>query len=155
MEPNYAVTTKMGIKAHAASRIKGIDSSFHIKEGKAKFKTKSFWALVRVRRAPRRGDHYIDLLVGRKGHIIDHLKPYAHIGINSDQSTRFVETREVLNSMRREIDSKQKGRLADETIEFSKPKEGKAQSKFIFQVIIGEPTKTITPRFDEGHIEEK
>jgi hypothetical protein len=155
MEPIYQVKNGMQIRCQAAVGIIGIDSSFSIKEGREKFKTKNFWAVVRVKRDSRRGDYYIDLLVGRKKHITDHLKPYAHIGLNPDQSTRFVETRGVLNTMRREIDSKQKGRLADETIEFSKPKEGKAEGKFIFQVTIDQPTKTITPRFEEGRIEEK
>ena len=111
--------------------------------------------MFRVKRDPRRGDYYIDLLVGRKRHVMDRLKPYAHIGINPDQSTRFVETRGVLNGIRREIDSKQRGRLADETIEYSERKEGKPVGKFIFQVIINEPTRTITPKFEEAQLEKK
>jgi hypothetical protein len=155
MEPNYYVQTNMSIKAQAASRIKGIDSSFTIREGKKRFETKNFWAVFRLKRDPRQGDYYIDLLVGRRKHIMDHLKPYAHIGINPDQSTRFVETRGVLDSIRRVIDSKQRGRLADETIEFGKRKEGKPEGTFILKVIIDEPTKTITPRFEEAQLEEK
>lgn len=155
MEPLYYVDTKMDITAHAASRIKGIDSSFSIKEGKQRLETRNFWAFFRVRRDPRRGDYYIDLLVGRKRHVMDRLKPYAHIGINPDQSTRFVDARGVLNSVRQEIDSKQRGRLADETIEYSERREGKPVGKFIFQIIIDEPARTITPKFAEAQLEEK
>ena len=155
MEPVYSVETMMSVKAHAASGIKGIDSSFAIRKGKESFKTANFWAEFRVKRDSRRGDYYIDLLVGRKRHVMDHLKPYAHIGINPDQSTRFVETRGVLNSIRREIDSKQRGRIADETVKYSARKEGKPIGNFIFQVIVDEPTKTITPKFEEAQLEER
>ena len=81
-------------------------------------------------------------------------KPHSHFGLNLDSSTRFVEPRGVLNTMRQEIDSKQKGRLSDETIVYSEPKEGKPKCKLVFKVIVDEPTKTITPLFEEAWMNE-
>jgi hypothetical protein len=151
MEPLYWVATNMSIQAHAASSIKGVDSSFTIKEGKERLETKNFWAEFRVKKDERHGDQYVDVLIGRR----DEADAHSHIGINFDQSTRFVESRGVLNTLRREVDSKLRGRLADETIEYSERKEGKPEGKFIFQIIIDEPTRTITPKFDEAQLEEK
>jgi hypothetical protein len=125
----------------------GVDSHFQITTGKKRIETQNFWAEFRVKRDKRRGDYYIDLLVGRRGHFLDHLKHYSHTGINSDQSLRFCEGRGVLTSMRREIDSKQRGRIADETIRFKPPE--RAGAEFKFQITIDEPTKTITPKFEE------
>jgi hypothetical protein len=125
----------------------GVDSHFQIAKGKKRIETPNFWAEFRVKRDKRRGDYYIDLLVGRKEHFLDHLKHYSHTGINRDQSLRFCEGRGMLTAMRREIDSKQRGRIADETIQFKPP--GGPGAEFKFQVTIDEPTKTITPNFEE------
>lgn len=141
----------MGARVSRPRSAKGTDSSFTIKEGKERLETKSFWAEFRVKKDERRGDQYIDVLIGRK----DEMKPHSHIGINLDQSTRFVEPRGVLNTIRRVVNSKQMGRLADETIEYSERRDGKPEGNFVFQIIIDEPTKTITPRFEEAQLEEK
>jgi len=132
--------------------VQGVDSDFQIAIGKRRIETPNFWAEFRVKRDDRRGDYYIDLLVGRRGHFLDHLKHYFHIGINRDQSLRFCEGRGMLTAMRREIDSRQRGRLADETVRF-KPSGG-AGAEFKFQVTIDEPTKTITPKFEEVTLKE-
>lgn len=140
----------MNVRYQAATSIKGIVSSFTIKEGKERLETKNFWAEFRVKMDDRTGDRYIDVLMGNK----DESKPHSHLGLNLDQSTRFVEPRGLLNTMRREVDSKQKGRLADETIVYSEPKAGKPKGKLVFKIIIDEPTKTITPKFEEALMEE-
>lgn len=150
MEPCYWVETGMSVRYQAASSIKGIDLSFTIKEGKERLETENFWAEFRIKRDDRIGDRYIDVLIGNK----DETKPHSHLGLNLDQSTRFVEPRGLLNAIRREVDSKQKGRLADETIVYSEPKVGKPKGKFVFRIIIDEPTWTITPKFEEALMEE-
>src|SRR5208282_5373377 len=132
--------------------VRGVDSRFQIAIRKKRIETQNFWAEFRVRRDSRRGDYYIDVLVGRRKHFFDHLKHYFHVGINLDQSVRFCDGRGALTAMRREIDSKQKGRLADETIRFKPP--GGAGAEFKFQVIIDEPTKTMTPKFEEVTLRE-
>ncbi len=151
MEPVYSVRIEPLIRVNAALGIRGIDSSFTIKKGTERLETQNAWAEFRVKKDDGRGDYYIDVLVGNK----DETNNHSHIGINLDQSTSFVESRGVLNILRREIDSRQKGRLADETIEYSERKDGKPEIKFIFQMIIDEPTKTITPKFEEAQLTEK
>ena len=132
--------------------MRGVDSHFQIALGKRRIETKSFWAEFRVKRDNRRGDYYIDVLAGRRRHFLDHLKHYYHMGINLDQSLRFCKGRGVLTAVRREIDSKQKGRLADDIVRFKPP--GGAGAEFKFQIIIDEPTKTITPKFEEVTLKE-
>lgn len=150
MEPCYWVEIGMSVQYQAASSIKGIDSSFTIKEGRERVETQNFWAMFRVQKDDRIGDLYIDVLIGNK----DETKPHSHLGLNRDGSTRFVESRGLLNTLRREIDSKQKGRIADETIVYNNPKAGKPKAKLVFQVIIDEPTRTITPKFNEARLDE-
>lgn len=149
MEPLYWVDTNMSLRTQATLGIKGIDSSFTIKEGKERLETKNFWAKFRIKKDEERGDQYIDVLIGKK----DETEPHSHFGINLDMSTRFVEPRGVLNTLRREIDSKQMGRLANDTIEYSEP--GEIEGKFVFQIMIDGSTRTITPRFEEARAEEK
>jgi hypothetical protein len=151
MEPAYWAEWKIGTRGQAATAIKGVDSSYTIKPGKERLESANFWAQFRVKKDDRRGDEYVDVLIGNKYET----KPHSHIGINLDQSTRFVEPRGMLNTMRREIDSKLRGRLADETLTYSVPKEGKPKGKLVFQLIIDEPTRTITPKFGESRIEEE
>jgi len=127
--------------------IKGVDSSFRIEPGKARLETENFWAEFKVKRDHKRGDEFVDVLIGRKGREEVH----AHVGINLDQSLRFMEPRNMLTEIRREIDSKLEGRVADEKIVLSN-KPGKA--RFTFSILIDEPTKTITPAFREASVTE-
>jgi hypothetical protein len=132
--------------------VRGVDSHFQIAIGKKRIETENFWAELKVKRDWKRGEYYIDVLAGRREHFLDHLKHYYHMGINLDQSLRFCEGRGVLTTMRREIDSKQMGRLADDTIRFKSPVG--AGAEFKFRIIIDEPTKTITPKFEEVTLKE-
>jgi hypothetical protein len=150
MEPFYFVETAMSVRYQVATGIKGIDSSFTIKEGKERLETENFWAEFRVKTDDRIGDRYVDVLIGNKGESEAH----SHLGLNLDQSTRFVEPRGLLNTMRREVDSKQEGRLADETIVYSEPKVGRPKGKCVLKMIIDGPTRTITPKFEEALMEE-
>jgi hypothetical protein len=132
---------------YSSEGIKGVDTTFTVKRGRDKQETTHYWAIFSVKRDSRRGDEYIDVLVGSKGK----RDPHIHIGINFDQSRRFVESRDRLVDMRRRIDSKLKGKLVDETITYSnKP----ARSRFTFKITIDEPTRTITPVFEESSLEE-
>jgi len=127
--------------------IKGVDSSFRIEPGKARLKTENFWAEFKVKRNHKRGDEYVDVLIGRKGR----KEAHTHVGINLDQSLRFLEPRNVLTEVRREIDSKLEGRVADEKIVLShKP----GNARFTFSILIDGPTKTITPLFREASVME-
>lgn len=151
MEPYYTVTMKMKMQSQAATSIRGIDSIYTIKEGKQRLETENFWAEFKVKKDERRGDQYIDVLIGDR----NHTAPHSHMGINFDQSTRFVEPRERLNTMRHEIDSKLQGRLADNTIMYSEPRKGKPVGRLTFQVIIDDSTKTITPKFEEARLQDE
>lgn len=132
---------------YSSEGIKGVDTTFTIKRGKEKQETTNHWAIFSVKRDSRRNDEYIDVLVGTKGK----RDPHMHVGLNFDQSRRFVKSRDILVEMRRQVDSKQRGKLADETITYSnKP----PRSRFTFKIIIDEPTKTITPLFEEISLEE-
>ena len=129
--------------------INGVDASFTIARGKERLETTNFWAEFKITRDSKRGDEYVNVVMGRK----NRNKPHAHVGINLDQSIRFIVPRGVLNAMRREIDSKQRGRLKDETIRFSEP--GGETAQFTFKILIDGPTKTITPSFEEAVLKER
>lgn len=129
--------------------IKGVDSSFTIARGKERLETRNFWTEFKVTRDSKRGDEYIDVVMGRR----NRSKSHAHVGINLDQSIRFINPRSVLIAVRREIDSKHRGRLKDETIRFSEP--GGEGAQFTLKVLIDGPTKTITPSFEEAVLKEK
>jgi len=137
------------LKDYSSEGIKGVDRRFTIRRGKERLRTKNYWAFFRVRKDPRRNEEYIDVLIGNKGQKETHWK--IHAGINFDQSRRFVESRDHLVDLSRQVDSRMRGRLADEKIVYSnKP----ARSRFTFKVIIDEPTRTITPVFEEITLEE-
>ncbi len=86
--------------------------------------------------------YYVDVLVGRKG---KH-KPHAHLGLNPDQTIRFVKPRRTLTSIRREV--KQKGRLSDEVVEYP-AEEGQKSGQVKFKILIDGRTRSITPLFEE------
>jgi hypothetical protein len=150
---NRGSTTKEPVRLpltdYSSERIRGVDGGFTIKHGRERLKTNNYWAVFRVKKDPRRNDEYIDVLVGSKGQ--EETRWKVHAGINFDQSRRFVESRDHLVELRRQVESKLKGRLADETIVYSNKR---VRSRFTFKVIIDEPTKTITPIFEEASLEE-
>ena len=136
-----------GLTNYSSEGIRGVDTTFTIKHGKERLETENYWAVFRVKKDLKRNDEYIDVLVGSKGQ----RDPHIHAGINFDQSRRFVESRGRLVDLRRQVDSKMKGRLSDETITYTnKP----STSRFTFKIIIDGPTRTITPVFEEASLEE-
>ena len=100
-----------------------------------------------MKKDPKKGDEYIDILIGKKGSNI----PHSHFGLNLDQTFRFVEPRSAMHSIRREIDSKFKGRISDEKIKFD-GQQGPAN--FTFKVLIHGPTKTIEVKLKEAKLTE-
>jgi len=126
--------------------IKGVTPEFRIKPGKEQFETPNYWGKVRIRKDSRRGDMYIDLLAGKKREELN-----THIGINLDQKIRFVRSRGKLKSIRREIDSEKRGRLADDTLTFNQKSD---KAKLTFKVVIDERTKTIDLQFSENPLSE-
>ncbi|MDE1870870.1 MAG: hypothetical protein KGI06_01365 [Candidatus Micrarchaeota archaeon] len=122
-----------------------IDSTFKFDIASKFYETAKAWAKVRVKKDSKRGDYYIDVLIGSKGD----KNPHAHIGINGDQSQRFFETRGIINTFsRKAVDSKQ-GLLDDRTINL-KPQKGK--NSFTFNVVIDDRTKTIKVLFKEAQL---
>ncbi len=102
---------------------------------------------MRVKQDNKRGDYYIDVLLGTKGNS----KPHAHIGINPDQSLRFADPRGVLQGIRRKIESKMFEQLEDKSVMLQdRPEKG----RLTFSVIIDEPTRTIKVQVYEAKITE-
>lgn len=126
--------------------IRGISADFKIKSGREKFETANYWGQVRVKKDPKRGDRYIDVLFGKK-----HEELKMHLGINLDQSIRFTEPRNILKSIRREIDSEKRGRLADDTVFFDSRSD---KARLTFKVIIDDKNKTIDLQFPEKTLSE-
>jgi len=124
-----------------------IDNSFHFDIRSGRYKTKNSWAQVRIVKDRRRGDFYIDVLFGEKGSS----KPHLHMGINADQSSRFIEHRGVIGSITKDVDSKMEGHIKTEKAVYNtKPIKG----TFTFKVIIDDPTKTIKVLFDDVKLED-
>jgi len=124
-----------------------IDNSFHFNIRSGRYETKSSWAQVSIKKDNRRGDFYIDVLFGEK----NSNKPHLHMGINADQSSRFIEHRGVISSIQKDVDSKLEGHVKTEkAIYNAKPVKG----TFTFKVNIDEPTRTIKILFDEVRIED-
>ncbi len=128
--------------------ISGIGPEYRIKTGKEKVKTPRYWGNVRVKKDSRTDDYYIDVLIGKK----DSTVPHIHVGINLDQSLRFVESRDELVNIHRKVDSKLQGPLLDETVQY---KQGDMGARLTFTVIVDDPTKTIEIKLNEMTLSEK
>jgi hypothetical protein len=122
-----------------------IDSTFKFDKGREYYETENAWAKVRIQKDPRKGDFYIDVLIGSRGE----KKPHAHFGINSDQSIRFFEPRDVLNSISRKVVSKNLGVIEDKTVNL---KSETGTKKFTFNVNIDEPKRTIKVLFNDAEL---
>jgi len=122
-----------------------IDSTFKFDNGRKYYETENAWAKVRIQKDPRKGDYYIDVLIGSRGEEESH----AHFGINSDQSCRFFESRNVLNSISRKVVSSNLGVIEDKTVNL---KSETGTKKFTFNVIIDEPKRTIKVLFNDAEL---
>lgn len=125
-----------------------IDSSFHFDVKGGHYETKNSWAEVAIRKDKRRNDYYIDVLFGAKGQN----KPHTHIGINGDQSLRFIEPRGVVHSIQKDVDSKFEGHLKTEKATFN---DEPIKGTFTFKVIIDEPSRTIRVLFSDVKLEDR
>ena len=122
-----------------------IDDSFKFDVDSGCYETATGWAKVRIRQDERREDYYIDVLSGSKGK-----DAHIHYGINADQSLRFMETRDCLNTFAVKAEDSNLGVIHDGITRF-KPEDGK--HKFTFKVEINEPTRTIRVLFAEASLE--
>jgi len=120
-----------------------IDDSFKFEGGKEEYETENFWAKMRIKKDEKRGDYYIDIVEGRKSKNV----PHCHIGINADQSLRFIEPREVLKTINRRVESKLYGLMEDKTVQIKSEPGG---AEFTFKVEIDGPSKTIKVQFSES-----
>lgn len=66
------------------------------------------WAELKIK--DDSGDQYIDILIGERGK-----KPHIHMGINLDQSLRFLEPRGIVQKINKKIDSKIYGPISNIT----------------------------------------
>ena len=121
-----------------------IDSTWKLLVDRAHFDSRNEWVEVRVRTDPRRGDDYIDLLIGVKGQ-----NPHIHLGINRDLKLRFAEPRGRLNSIQREVVDSQLGKVDDTMVML---KETKGPYKFALRIYADEPTRTVKLAIEESGI---
>ncbi len=128
--------------------IRGISDDFKIKPGREKFETVHYWVQVSIKKDSKRRDNYIDVLFGKKH---EKNEIHLHLGIDRDQRIRFIEPRNILKSIRREIDSKKRGRLADDTRFFNSRSD---KARLTFKVIIDDKNKTIDLQFPEKTLSE-
>jgi len=130
--------------------IKGVDdTTFKIRKGKERITSENYWGNVRIIKDSKTNEEYIDVLVGIK----NETRPHVHIGINLDQSLRFVESRDELVTIRRKVESKLRGKLKDETVSYKSNKP--AGATLTFDVIVDDPTKTIEVKFRDMILSEK
>jgi len=128
--------------------IMGIGPEYKIKKGKERVKTQNYWGTVRLRKDSQIDEYYVDVLIGKK----DKDAPHVHVGINLDQTLRFVEPRNELVKIRREVNSKFRGKLSDESVVYKKVPEG---AELTFKIVIDDPIKTIEVILDEVMLNEK
>jgi hypothetical protein len=122
-----------------------IDDNFKFDIESGRYETEHAWLELKIKKDSRRGDFYIDGLMGSKGK-----KAHVHFGLNADQSYRFLLPRGSLHTFgRRAVDSK-RGVLEDSVLWF-KPGEGKHRATFT--VVIDEPTRKIRVLFTEVKLE--
>lgn len=119
-----------------------IDSSFKFEDGRKYYETPNSWAKVRIMKDPRKGDYYIDVLMGSKGD----KKPHVHFGINGDQSYRFLEPRGSLHTLNRKAVGSD-GFNSDETLVLDSVP---GRHRFRFTVLIEERTRTIKVLFSDA-----
>ncbi len=117
------------------SKLVPIDSTWTREGEREHYETAGAWATVRIMKDPKRGDEYIDLLLGVKGK-----DPHAHYGINRDLSIRFHQHRGRINSIRREAIDSNLGKVDDKTL-LLKPEMGR--HSFQLRVYAHEPTRTV------------
>lgn len=124
-----------------------IDSSFRFDVSSGHYETQNSWAELRIRKDSRRGDYYIEALFGTKGE----KRYHTHVGINADQTLRFMKSRGVIHSIERKVDSKMEGHLETRSATLNdKPPRG----KLTFKVIIDEPSRMIRFLLDEVKLED-
>jgi|SRR3972149_3946172 len=124
-----------------------IDSSFRFDVSSGHYETQNSWAELEIKKDDRRGDYYISALFGTKGEKTHH----THVGINADQTLRFMKSRGVTQSIERKVDSKLEGHLETKKVTLNdKP----PKSKLTFKVIIDEPSRTIKFLLDEVKLED-
>jgi hypothetical protein len=124
-----------------------IDSSFKFDVQSGRYESGRSWAQVRIKKDSRRGDYYIDVLFGDKGES----RPHTHMGINGDQTLRFLDPRGTTQSVTNTLESKLEGHL------YTKRRmliEAPARSTLSLKINIDIPTKTIRLLLDEISIQD-
>ncbi|MCI4364538.1 MAG: hypothetical protein L3K10_00515 [Thermoplasmata archaeon] len=119
-----------------------IDSTWKLEVDREHYESGDAWANVRIVQDPRRGDDYIDLVIGLKGQ-----DPHAHYGIDRDLSIRFHDDRGRVNSIRREVVDSNLGKVDDKTL-MLKPVKGK--NSFQIRIYAHEPTRTVRVALTES-----
>ena len=122
-----------------------IDESFKFDVASGHYETEQAWLELRIKPDPRRGDFYIDCLMGTKGR-----EAHVHFGLNPDGGTRFFLPRDRLNSFERKAVDSIRGVLEDSKV-MLKPEEGK--HKATFTLFVDEPSRTIRVLFKDVKLE--
>jgi hypothetical protein len=122
-----------------------IDETFTFEGGKQRYETKNAWAEVAIKKDTRRGDYYIDALIGARGSG----KAHIHMGANADGSIRFLLPRGKLHSLGRRVVDSKRGVLEDKTV-MLKPELGKKTFKFTVEV--SEPKRQIKVLFADAKL---
>ncbi len=91
-----------------------------------RIKNNDSWAELKIK--DDSGEQYFDILVGEKGK-----QAHMHMGINLDQSLRFLEGRGITNTIRRQMESKIYGPL-DDKVKFIKDVKGLHEFEFKLNV---------------------
>ena len=123
-----------------------VDSSFKFDVSSGEYETRNTWAKLGIRKDKRRGDYYIDALFGTKGEHEHH----THLGINADQTIRFLESRGITKSIERKVESRLEGLVETKSVTMDNKL---AKGKLTFSLIIDESSRTIKFQLDEVKLE--
>jgi len=104
-------------------------------EGKKKIENEDAWVDLSIKEDKEKGQ-YLYVLGGNK-----HKKEKFHWNTYLDQSTHYIESREILKSIKREAVSKKHGKFPDEEITFESNKD--VSFNFILKLEIDGTTKEI------------
>jgi hypothetical protein len=122
-----------------------IDESFKVDNGCGRYESERAWVELKIKLDERRGDYYIDVLMGTKGK-----DAHVHYGLNRDLSGRFFLPRDSLHTLGvRAVDSK-RGVLEDSITRF---KEGDGSNKVTFTVVVDDASRTIRVLFADVKLE--
>jgi len=112
-----------------------MEKDLWMKPAKLESDDKEHWVKLRIKK-DKEGNQYIDVLSGAKGN-----KTHSHYALSLDQRLIFIEPRDQMHSLRRVVESAQKGLLDDKTIVYD---EKAAKNKCIeTKILMDEKTREV------------